>query len=226
MRTTLHRLSIVALAALLTCTLSTPFAARAAAPPTALQPGVNDGTADSMVGNQSWTFAASPGAFKVVVRLGRVPNNALPGAPFQTVLHIIPFKNAHVTFAKTPGGYEYKGTIVKPVSLRLEIIPPTSMLVREASQYTVEASGSIVYKAGGDPVIGTYTGPNGLGAVKFQKGGTVVASNGDSGTWTAFDPALHIYTVIIGQMRWSLKLSPGQGLDDAGNGNIVFQSVH
>ncbi len=222
----MHRLSIAALCAFLGFASALPFAASAAAPATALQPGTNEGTADSMVGNQSWVFAASPGSFKVDIRLGRVPNNALPGAPFHTVLHIVPFKNAHVTFAQVPGGYVYKGVAHKPVSLRLEIIPPNSMLVREASQYTVEASGSIGYKTGADPIIGTYTGPNGLGAVRFQKGGTIVASNGDSGTWTAFDPSLHIYTVVIGQMRWSVKLSPGQGLDDAGNGGIVFQSVH
>ena len=210
---------------MLACAIA-PSYALAAAPPTTLQPGTNEGTADSMVGNQSWTFGASPGPFELVIRQGRVPNNALPGAPFNTVLHIVPFKNVHVTFTKTPGGYIYKGTVLKTVSMRLEVIPPQSMLVREASQYTVEATGSIVYKTGADPIIGTYTGGNGLGAVRFQKGGTIVASNGDSGTWSVFDPQLHIYTVVIGQTRWSVKLSPGQGLDDASNGNIVFQSVH
>ena len=222
----MRRLKLAALSALIVCAVTPPLGVVSAPPPTALQPGSNEGTADSFVGNQSWAFGATAGSFEVDVRQGRVPNNALPGAPFNTVLHIIPFKNAHVTFTKVPGGYIYKGTVYKPVSLRLEVIPPQSMLVREASQYAVEASGSIVYKAGADPIIGTYTGPNGLGAVRFQKGGVVVASNGDTGTWAAFDPALHIYTVIVGQTRWSVKLSPGQGLVDAGNGNIVFQSVH
>jgi hypothetical protein len=203
-----------------------PLAVRCAPAPTALQPGSNEGTSDSLVGNQSWTFAAKPGPFEVDVAEGRVPTNALPGAPFAVVLHINPFKNVRVTFAKRPGGYVYKGTVLKPVQLRLEVIPPNSPLVREASEYTVEASGSIVYSAGIDPIIGTYTGPNGLGAVRFQKGGTVVASNGETGTWTVFDPALHVYTVVVGQTRWSVKLSPGQGLDDAANGNIDFQIVH
>jgi hypothetical protein len=206
--------------------LSSTSAVRAAAPPAALQPGSNEGIADSFVGNQDWTFAADPGPFELVVTLGRVPTNALPGAPFAVVLHITPLSNSKITFAKTPGGYVFRGRILKPVHLRLTVIPPTSTLVREASEYTIAASGSIVYKAGADPVIGTYTGPNGLGAVRFLPGGVVRASSGDTGTWVAFDPQLHIYTVVVGQTRWSLKLVPGQGLNDASNGNITFQTVH
>ena len=220
------RFSLLTLSAFVTFCIASSPVAQAAAPPTALQAGPNDGIADSFVGNHDWTFAAKPGPFEVDVRLGRTPTNSLPGAPFQTVLHIKPFSNVKVTFAKVPGGYVYKGTVLKSVNMHLTIIPPQSMLVRESSEYTVEATGNIVFTAGADPIIGTYTGPNGLGAVKFQKGGTVVASNGDSGTWVAFDPTLHIYTVIVGQTRWSLKLVAGQGLNDASNGNITFQSVH
>ncbi len=222
----MRRLTLAVFCTFVACTSFSPTTVHAALPPTALQPGANEGTADSLVGNQTWTFGAKPGPFELDIVEGRVPTNALPGAPFATILHINPLKNVHVTFAKAPGGYVFKGTILKPVEMRLEIIPPNSPLVREALGYTVTASGSIVYKVGADPIIGTYTGPNGLGAVRFQKGGVVVASNGDTGTWTAFDPTLHIYTVVVGQTRWSVKLSPGQGLNDAGNGNIVFQSVH
>ena len=151
----LRKSSLLVLTFALAAVFSSGGAARAAAPPAALQPGSNEGTADSFVGNQDWTFAANPGPFELVVSLGRVPTNALPGAPFAVVLHITPLSNSKITFSKTPGGYVFRGRILKPVHLRLSVIPPTSGLVREASEYTIAASGSIVYKAGADPVIGT-----------------------------------------------------------------------
>jgi hypothetical protein len=51
-------------------------------------------------------------------------------------------------------------------------------------------------------------------------------AGGVNGTWTVFDPNLHIYTITIGQTRYSVKLVPGQGLLDANNGNIVMQAIH
>jgi hypothetical protein len=206
--------------------LAVPVAANATTPPSYLQPGKNDGISDSLVGPHDWKFSARPGTFQLVISLGTVPANSLPGAPFTCVLHVVPLSATHITFKKVPGGYIYAGRIMKPVSMRLAITPPYSPLVRESTTYTVEASGSIAFSTGPDPIIGTYMGPNGLGAVKFQSGGRVLASTGDTGTWTLFDPDLHVYTVVVGQTRWSLRLVPGQGLDDAGNGNITFETAH
>ncbi len=191
-----------------------------------LQPGSNEGTADSFVGNHSWVFAAKPGRFELDISLGRVPTNSLPGAPFATVLHIVPFAPNHVTFAKVPGGYVYHAVITKPTKLRLEIIPANSPLVRESNEYTVVASGSaVVFATGADPIIGTYSGSSD-GAARILPGGVIRTAGGVNGTWTVFDPNLHIYTITIGQTRYSVKLVPGQGLLDANNGNIVMQAIH
>jgi hypothetical protein len=206
--------------------LSSASAARADVAPSFLQPGTNEGTADSFVGNHSWIFNTKPGHFELDISLGRVPTNSLPGAPFLTVLHFPPLAGNHVTFTKVPGGYIYRANIRKPVRLRLEIIPATSTLVRESYEYTVAASGdAVVFATGADPIIGTYSGSSD-GAARILPGGVIRTAGGVNGTWTVFDPQLHIYTITIGQTRYSVKLVPGQGLLDANNGNIVMQALH
>jgi hypothetical protein len=198
--------------------------ALAALPPSALQAGSNDGTADSFVGNHVWTFDVKPGHFELDVTEGRVPTNALPGAPFVVQLHVVPLKGNHVTFMKAPGGYVFRGDMTKSAHMSVTVIPASSTLVRVANEYTIEATGSVVFGAATDPILGTYTGAD--GALRFLPGGVIKTASGQDGQWTVFDPQLHVYTVVLGQTRYSLKLSPGQGLLDAGNGNIVFQSVH
>jgi hypothetical protein len=220
-----RRFSIVALT-FVVALFANAAAARADGASSPLQPGSNEGTADSFVGNHDWLFSTKPGHFELDISLGRVPTNALPGAPFTVVLHVVPLAGNHVTFAKTPGGYVYTGDMKKPAKMRLVVIPANSALVREANEYTVVASGpAVVFATGADPIIGTYSGSSD-GAARILPGGVIKTAGGVDGTWSVFDPQLHIYTITIGQTRYSVKLVPGQGLLDANNGNIVLQTIH
>ncbi len=221
----MRRFSIVALT-FVVALFANAAAARADGASSPLQPGSNEGTADSFVGNHDWLFSTKPGHFELDISLGRVPTNALPGAPFTVVLHVVPLAGNHVTFAKTPGGYVYTGDMKKPAKMRLVVIPANSALVREANEYTVVASGpAVVFATGADPIIGTYSGSSD-GAARILPGGVIKTAGGVDGTWSVFDPQLHIYTITIGQTRYSVKLVPGQGLLDANNGNIVLQTIH
>jgi hypothetical protein len=222
----LRRLSFPRLVFVAAALLANASGARADVASSVLQPGSNEGTADSFVGDHNWIFSTKPGHFELDISLGRVPTNALPGAPFTVVLHVVPLAGNHVTFAKTPGGYVYKGDMKTSAKMRLQIIPANSTLVRAANEYTVVASGpAVVFATGADPIIGTYSGSSD-GAARILPGGVIKTAGGVDGTWTVFDPQLHVYTITIGQTRYSVKLVPGQGLLDANNGNIVMQAMH
>ncbi len=226
MRISLNRSITIGLLFVFAALVTSATSTRAAVTSSILQPGSNEGTADSFVGDHDWIFATKRGHFEVDISIGRVPTNALPGAPFNVVLHVVPLAGNHVTFSKVPGGYVYRGDIVKPAKMRLVVIPANSALVRAANEYTIEASGpAVVFATGADPIIGTYSGSSD-GAAKILPGGVIHTAGGVNGTWTVFDPQLHIYTITIGQIRYSVKLVPGQGLLDANNGNIVLQALH
>jgi hypothetical protein len=63
-------------------------------------------------------------------------------------------------------------------------------------------------------------------ATRFLADGTVVASDGSRGTWTAFDPDNRIYTVEICKFRWSVQYLPGYGLVNPSDpSSIVFQEL-
>jgi hypothetical protein len=204
----LRRFALLCFTFAVAASLSNVSAARADGASSALQPGSNQGTADSFVGNHDWLFSTKPGHF------------------FTVVLHVVPLAGNHVTFAKTPGGYVYRGDMKTSAKMRLAVIPANSALVREANEYTVEASGpAVVFAAAADPIIGTYSGSSD-GAARILPGGVIKTAGGVDGTWTVFDPQLHVYTITIGQTRYSVKLVPGQGLLDANNGNIVLQTMH
>ncbi len=222
----MRRFALLCFTFTVVASLSNVSAARADGASSALQPGTNEGTADSFVGNHDWLFSTKPGHFELDISLGRVPTNALPGAPFTVVLHVVPLAGNHLTFAKIPGGYVYRGDMKTSAKMRLAIIPANSTLVREANEYTVQASGpAVVFAAAADPIIGTYSGSSD-GAARILPGGIIKTAGGVDGTWTVFDPQLHVYTITIGQTRYSVKLVPGQGLLDANNGNIVLQTMH
>jgi hypothetical protein len=44
-----------------------------------------------------------------------------------------------------------------------------------------------------------------------------------TGQWRLFDPDTHLYTVQIGNDRFSAKLVPGRGLIDPGNDYTLFE---
>jgi hypothetical protein len=218
--------SLVAL--LLVGALHVPAVAQAA--PTALQPGPNAGTADSFLGPHVWYFLAQPGQFTVRIDALGLSTTSVPiNGTFSVRAQFASYVSGdHISLQSVPHGVMIHGSAVKPTRVLVTIIPPNSALVRDARNYQIEADGAVAYRTGGpDPIIGGFIGRmNNLGATRFEPNGAIEASDGSTGRWILFDPQLHIYTLLIGDMHLTVKLTPGVGLVDASNGNIYFESPH
>ena len=198
--------------------------------------GINQGTADSLVGSHYWYFYANPGSNRLTVRF-KTPT-ALYGAEPKTILTVT-LTDASRSFRVTktvsnqPNARETTFTadkVTKRMKIIVQIDPPNQNLIRMGGDYEVEASGDVAFedsKSGGEPIVRTYDSMvNGYGATRFMADGTVIGSDGSEGTWKTFDPENRIYTVEIGKFRWSVQYRPGYGLVKPSEPNlIVFQEL-
>ena len=204
--------------------------------PYPMSTGINQGTADSLVGSHYWYFYANPGSNRLTVRF-KTPTT-LYGAQPKTILTVT-LTDASRSFRVTKtvsnqlNARETTFTadkVTKRMKIIVQIDPPNQNLIRMGGDYEVEASGDVAFgdsKSSGDPVVRTYDSMvNGYGATRFTADGTVIGSDGSEGTWKAFDPENRIYTVEIGQFRWSVQYRPGYGLVKPSEPNmIVFQEL-
>ncbi|HYJ92414.1 MAG TPA: hypothetical protein VEV84_13975 [Pyrinomonadaceae bacterium] len=204
--------------------------------PYPMKAGINRATSDSLVGTQYWYFYATPGNSTLTVRL-KTPTT-LYGAQLNTVVAVTLTDAAHTwkntkTVATRPNQTEATFTaanIKKPVKIIVAVAPPNQNLIRMGGDYELEATGAVQFGEAGavaEPIIRTFQSMvNTYGATRFLADGTVMASDGSRGTWTAFDPDNHIYTVEIGKFRWSVQYLPGYGLVKPEDPNsIVFQEL-
>jgi hypothetical protein len=102
---------------------------------------------------------------------------------------------------------------VKKAKYIVRIDPPGNSLLRAAGTYEIEATGAVQFDpplSGADPIIGTYS--NGSDIVKFLPDGTIKTATGDMGNWEMFDKDLKLYTVVLGDRKYNLKLQPARGL--------------
>jgi hypothetical protein len=215
--------------------------------PTPLVPGENHGTLDNMVGPQFWSFNYHKGKANVAIQFtsmglfGNATNTTI-----EVVLHSGDGKvwgsrpltsNGQVATQNWPGTFKGPGTAI------VEMRPAGGMaLVRAGGDYTITVDGDAVDFAGSgagatpgrDPIVGTYAvmvcAPDfdcqGSLAAHFAPDGSVRLTDGHAGTWTVFDPDSKIYSVVIGQDRYSLKLVPGRGLFGPNDLSVViFQAV-
>ena len=204
--------------------------------PYPLSSGINQGTADSLVGSHYWYFWANPGSNRLTVRF-KMPTT-LYGAQPKTILTVT-LTDASRSFRITKtvsnqlNAREATFTadkVTKRMKIIVQIDPPNQNLLRMGGDYEVEASGDVAFedsKSAGDPVVRTYDSMvNGYGATRFTADGRVIGSDGSEGTWKVFDPESRIYTVEIGQFRWSVQYRPGYGLVKPSEPNmIVFQEL-
>jgi hypothetical protein len=197
--------------------------------PSPLKPGLNKGSVDSLVGEQFWYFIAEPGKFRVVFSSGGTQEGFSVGGKTLSAAAFAP-SNPHgkITFKESPNTTVMEGTTEQRWKVVVVVEPHKSPLVRQTSDYTLTVSGNASFvsgNAGGKaPIVGTYMGKlNGIGAAKFLADGSVVSSTGQSGTWKLFDADTGIYSVVLGGSRMTLTLSPGRGLVDTGNKNLVFE---
>lgn len=204
--------------------------------PYPMKAGINRATSDSLVGTQYWYFYAMPGTSRLTVRL-KTPTT-LYGAQLNTVITVT-LTDAQHTWRNTkivatrPNQTEATFTaenVKKRMKIIVAVAPPNQDLIRIGGDYEVEATGSVSFGESGapsEPIIRTFQSMvNTYGATRFLADGTVVASDGSRGTWTAFDPDNRIYTVEIGKFRWSVQYLPGYGLVNPSDpSSIVFQEL-
>jgi hypothetical protein len=203
--------------------------------PYPLKAGINQGTADSLVGTQYWYLYATPGSNRLTVRYKQA--TTLYGADLTSTLTITLYdekrtwRTAKVVTRK-PNASEATFTadkVTKKMKIIVAVTPPNQNLLRMGGDYEIEATGNVEFgsvASSVDPVIRTYDSLNSYGAVRFLPDGSVIASDGSTGTWKAFDPENRIYIVEIGKFRWSLQYAPGYGLVKPSEPNmIVFQEL-
>ena len=204
--------------------------------PYPMSSGINKGTSDSLVGTQYWYFYAKPGSNRLTVRF--TTPTALYGAQMNTVLTITLFDEKHtfrvvktVTSNKLQREATFTADNVKNrMKIVVSIAPPNQNLVRMGGDYEIEANGSVEFASAStktDPIIRTYDSKmNSYGATRFLANGTIVASDGTTGTWTTFDAENRIYTIQIESFKMSLQYLPGYGLVKTSDPSaIVFQEL-
>jgi hypothetical protein len=201
--------------------------------PAPLQAGVNRAVADSMVGSQYWYFLSGPGEVHVLARF-KSTMGPLVREPLTITLYdekgtwhvskVVISENGAL------GETTFTGKLDQKQKTIISVAPPSGGLLRSVGDYELEATGSAQFEAADnthEPIIRTFVAKvNDYGATKFLANGTVQASNGSSGSWKAFDPQNHIYTIVIDQFRFSVKYLPGRGLVDPDDPTSVkFQEL-
>ncbi len=202
--------------------------------PSPLQPGVNRGTVDSIVGPHYWYFTAGPGQSLVHASFTSM---GLYGSPQRTNLTVT-LSDAdntwHAPHVLTSQGkavdYTFTGNPKKQTKMIVTVAPPSNSLIRAGGDYQLEVSGVAAFgsKSDAEPIVHIYKQMCGytaaLGNCKFQSDGTVATTSGASGTWKLFDRDSNTYVIAIeGQDKHSLQYVAGRGLCDGDS--IWFQEI-
>jgi len=205
--------------------------------PYAMSAGINKGTSDSLVGTQYWYFYALPGSNRVTVRL-KTPAT-LYGSQMNNNIVTITLHDERRTFRtrKAVAGIKNSSeatftadNVKSRTKIIVSVIPPNQNLVRMGGEYEIEATGNVQFaeaSSKADPIVQTYDSKmNSYGATRFLADGSIVASDGTTGTWKAFDPENRIYTIQMESFKFSLQYLPGYALVRTNDPSlIVFQAL-
>jgi hypothetical protein len=204
--------------------------------PAPLRQGNNQALIDSFVGDHYYYFYAEPGKFHIVWTFsGAQEGFDTGGRPSFAAVFNPKTAGSQITHNDGPAGVVYEGSVTRRTRVLVGVSPVNSKLVRQTTPYIIVVTGDVSFgntSAGPDPIVGVYaqklmfSGEPALGAVKFLANGSIIASNGGTGTWVAFDVDSGIYTVIIGSHRMTLTLQRGRALVDTGNKTTVFELQH
>jgi hypothetical protein len=212
--------------------------------PTPLVAGENHGTVDNMVGPQYWLINCHKGKVNISVRFTSM---GLFGNPTTTTIQVVLHAANGKVFGSRPltsngqvAETDWPGTCSSRSTMTIELRPTGSNLVRAGGDYSITVDGEGVdfgspgASAGPDRIVGTYAvmvcAPDfdcqGSLSAHFAPDGSVRLTDGHTGTWSVFDPDSKIYSVVIGQDRYSMKLVPGRGLFNTTDLSVVvFQAV-
>ena len=199
--------------------------------PALLAKGANQASVDSFVGPQFWTFTAQPGHFHLVFAGGDPQEGFAIGGRATAAIAFAPAsRTSHYTVKESSSGASFDGSVAHTQKVVVEVEPRKSPLVRQTTDYVLTLSGNVdasvasVSGQGADPIIGVYISRiNDAGAVRFSGGGLITAASGAKGRWALFDVNSKIYSVELSGLHLTAVLSPGRGLIDAGNHNLIFE---
>jgi hypothetical protein len=204
--------------------------------PAPLHQGNNQALIDSFVGDHYYYFFAEPGKFHIAWAFsGSQEGFDVGGKPSFAAVFNPKTVGSQMTHQDGSTGVVYDGSVTQRTRVLVGVSPVNSKLVRQTTPYVIVVTGNVTFgdaSAGPDSIVGMYaqklmfSGEPALGAVKFLANGKILASNGDTGTWAAFDAESGIYTVIIGGHRMTLTLQRGRALVDTGNKTTVFELQH
>ncbi|HKD54604.1 MAG TPA: hypothetical protein VKB72_10340 [Steroidobacteraceae bacterium] len=201
--------------------------------PAPLQPGTNSGNLDSSVGEAHYYYYwGGPG--EVTVTITHVSGGAEAALEIYDEGKSQGIARATVT---PQNSSRHLSANLKKESKWIVVVkfPDTGgvRLLRATAGYELAATGAVRFdKAPTGPglIVGTYISQvmydnNENSAVKFKPDGTLEFASGVVGTWKLFDENSMIYTVTFQNNRLSLKLVPGTGLVNPGNGSVVFKAT-
>jgi hypothetical protein len=206
--------------------------------PAPLKAGVNDSATDNFTGTHYWYFFAGPGAVSVHCEF---KGGGLLGASMNSELTFTLSDSAqtwHISKTLVSGSTAeqrettFTANLKKRIKVLVTVSPVAHALVRMGGEYQISASGAVAFgqEKAGDPIVQTFMQFSGMtknyGATKFKADGTVLASDGSTGTWKLFDADTHTYVVVLDGQRLSLIYMPGQGLVSADDPNVVvFKAI-
>jgi len=201
-----------------------------------LHRGNNQALIDSFVGDHYYYFYAEPGKFQISWTFsGAAEGFNVGGKPAFAAAFNPKTVGAVMTHRYGVTETIYEGSVTQRTRVLVGVSPVNSRLVRQTTPYIIVVTGNVSFgaaSAGPDPIVGTYaqkllfSGEPELGAVKFLANGTVITSNGGTGSWALFDADSGIYTVVAGGHRMTLTLQRGLALVDTANKQTVFELQH
>ena len=203
--------------------------------PAPLQPGLNKGTADNMVGTQYWWFTGGPG--KTHVHATFTPMGLMGNAQHGDITVTLFDEGRTWHTAKILSSDQklvectFDGDMKKATKVLVSVAPPSGGLVRMGGDYEIVVTGDVAFgqKSNADPIVGTFKCMGGytetLGDCKFSPDGSIQTTQGSNGNWRLFDRDSLTYVINIErQERQSLQYKAGRGLCDP-QGGIVFQEL-
>jgi len=202
--------------------------------PAPLSPGPNQASVDSFVGPHFWAFTALPGHFHLVFKGGTPQEGFAIGGRATVGIAFAPAsRTSHYTVKESAAATVFDGVVDHPQRVVVEVEPRNSPLVRQTTDYTLTLSGNVDAAGGaahadtpdnGQQIVGVYVSKiSDAGAVRFSPDGSITASNGAHGTWRLFDAQSRIFSIDLDGRRYTVTLSPGRGLIDTGNHNLIFE---
>jgi hypothetical protein len=226
----------IALAALTSTTVSAQ--SLSVNSPAPLKAGINDSATDNFTGTHYWYFYAGPGAVTVHCEF---KGGGILGASINSKLTFTLSDSGqtwHISKTLISGSTadqretRFTANLKKRIKVIVTVSPVANALVRMGGEYQISASGAVAFgqEKAGDPIVQTFMQFSGMtknyGATKFNADGTVVASDGSTGTWKLFDAETHTYVVVLDGQRLSLIYMPGRGLVSADDTSVVvFKAI-